>query len=136
MFFTRLITTALVVAAAVPGAAALAAPDATPMVPVAQDLRSPDARPAPPVAQDLRSPDARPAPPVAQDLRSPDAGDAGQGGVASQTTAASAPAGRAVHVSGAEFPWLEVGLSAALTLALIGLGAGTMRRRHRLSESA
>jgi hypothetical protein len=59
VFFKPIITTALVVAAAVPAPAALAMPDLMPTPPIAQDLRSPDARPAPAAIQDLRSADAR-----------------------------------------------------------------------------
>jgi hypothetical protein len=59
VFFKRIITAALVVAAAVPAPAALARPDLMPKPLAAQDLRSPDARPAPAAIQDLRSADAR-----------------------------------------------------------------------------
>ena len=72
--------------------------------------------------------DAMPDPP--QDLRSPDARDAGRGIVVSETPRVVAPAGRAIDVSGAGFPWLEAGLAAALALALIALGTGALVRRR------
>ena len=116
MFYKRIITTALVVIAA-----AVTAPAASAM---------PDITPAPPVTQDLRGPDARPAPPVLQDLRSPDARDAGRDVVLPEAQPVSDPAGRAVDLSGAEFPWLEAGFAAALALLLVALGTATMRRRR------
>jgi len=104
VFFKRITTTVLVViAAAVAAPPAFAMPDRAPVAPTVQDLRSPDARPAPPVLQGLRAPDAR--------------------------DAVVVPPARAVGASGAEFPWLEAGLGAALALALIGLGIATIRRR-------
>ncbi len=116
MFLKRIIITALVVVAAgAPASAAFAMFDFAPESSLRQDLRGPDARPAPPVHQDLRSPDARDA---ALDL------------VAPETPPAGAPVGHTVEVSGAEFPWLEVGLAAALALALVALGTGAMRRRR------
>ena len=101
MFFKRIITTALVaVAVAAAPPAAFAMLDSVPPLPTTHDLRSPDAR------------------------------DAGRVVVVSERPAVSAPAGRTVDVSGTDFPWLEAGLAAALGLALVGLGTGTMRRRR------
>ena len=50
-------------------------------------------------------------------------------GPATARDAVVLPADSAVGVSGADFPWLEAGLGAALALALIGLGVATVRRR-------
>ncbi len=105
MFLTRIITTALIgLAAAVAAPAAFAMPDRAP-VPAA-------------AGQDLRGPDARPAPPIVQDVRSPKTGDA-----------VVPSADSAVSVSGADSPWLEAGLAAALAVSLICLGIATVRRR-------
>jgi hypothetical protein len=67
---------------------------------------------------------------IAQDLRSPDARDA----------ADQAAIGQAVHETAQSssdgFPWLETGLAGAVVLSLLGVGAATMRRRHRVPASA
>jgi hypothetical protein len=117
------ITSAIVVATvAVPAGSAFARPA----------IDSPASSPAT-IAQDLRSPDARDAADqaaIGQDLRSPDARDA----------ADQAAIGQAVHETAQSssdgFPWLETGLAGAVVLSLLGVGAATMRRRHRVPASA
>jgi hypothetical protein len=96
--------------------AALAAPAAS--AAARQDLRSPDAR------------DAARAATVVQDLRSPDARDAARPRVTpSQMREADSTGSRPAAPSVSEsnrFPWLGAGVM----LAVIGLGAATLRRRR------
>jgi hypothetical protein len=107
MSFPRLLTIALVLAAALPLPAA------------AQDLRSPDA--ADPIPSLQMRDRAAPDPPIVQELRTLNTRD---------DAVAPAPAHPAPSASPDPFPWLEAGGLAALALVLIGLSLLITRRRR------
>jgi hypothetical protein len=120
MFFKRIITTALVVAAAVPVPAALAGPADPPKLPIAQDLRSPDARPAPAAIQDLRSPDAR------------DAAD-GRGTFSAPEVAVVKVTEPSPPSSGLDWGDAGIGAGGMLALTLLASGATLAITRRRQS---
>ena len=120
MFFKRIITTALVVAAAVPVPAALARPADPPKLPIAQALRSPDARPAPAAIQDLRSPDAR------------DAAD-GRGTFSAPEVAVVKVTEPSPPTSGLDWGDAGIGAGGMLALTLLASGATLAITRRRQS---
>ena len=119
MFFKRIITTALVVAAVPAPAAPARVPDALPKAPIAQDLRSPDARSAPVAIQDLRSADTRDAADGRGTFSAPDVAIV-------KVTEPSPPSGG--------LDWGDAGIGAggmlALTLLAVGATVTITRRRH------
>jgi hypothetical protein len=116
MSFARLITAALVLAAALP------------MTASAQDRRSPDAAdPTPAMEMFVQRDRTAPAPPpMVQDLRTPDAHDVG---------VAPAPAHEAPSASPDAFPWLEAVALGAFALVLIGLTLVIARRRRVVARA-
>jgi hypothetical protein len=118
---TILTLTAVLAACAVPGYAGAQG---------AQDLRSPDARDAA-EHTGLYDSDVTPT----QDLRSPDARDAARD-VQPISTPTTAPVAD-VASTPENFDWGDAGIGAAVTLALLAIGAGSLlllagpRRRRR-----
>jgi hypothetical protein len=120
MFFKRIITTAVVVAAAVPVSAALARPADPPKLPIAQDMRSPDARPAPATIQDVRSPDARDA-------------AAGRGTFSAPEVAIVKVTEPSRPSSGLDWGDASIGAGGMLALTLLASGATLAITRRRQS---
>jgi hypothetical protein len=109
-----------------------------------QTAREPGASPT----QDLRSPDTRDAvrqalAHQARDLRSPDARDAARGTEISPVNRPSVPPLPSVETPSSGFQWDDAGIGAAVMLALLSVGTGTVllvgrhrrRRGHPLATS-
>jgi hypothetical protein len=115
MSFPRLLTAALVLAFAVPVTAS------------AQDRRSPDAAdPIPSMEMSVQRDNAAPDAPIVQEMRTLDRRDG---------AVAPAPAQEAPSASPDTFPWLELAVSGALALVLIGLTLVISLRRRAAARA-